>query len=156
MLTRSLSALAGVLAVAGTLAVASALATDEPTPPVQGNTRACVDNMRPLSRLRVGWQSDFRRGVLRGIAIDQGCGAAGAGKVKSVSVAIARKVGKRCQHLMRNGRLDRASACTSHIWLAAKGSKSWTFRARHQLPRGRYLVRTRAIDAAGNVETQVR
>lgn len=156
MFTRSLSALAGVLVVAGTLAVASALATDEPSPPVQGSTRACVDNMRPLSRLRVGWQSGFRRGVIRGIAIDQGCGAAGAGKVKRVDVAIARKVGERCQHLMRSGRLGRASACTSHIWLAAKGSKSWTFRARHKLPRGRYLVRTRAIDAAGNVEAQAR
>jgi hypothetical protein len=154
MFTRSLSVLAGVLVVAGTLAVASALATDEPTPPVQGTTRACVDNMRPLSRLRVGWQGGFRRGVIRGIAIDQGCGAAGAGKVKSVDVAISRRVGTRCQHLRRNGKLGRASSCTTHIWLRAKGSKAWSFRLRHQLPRGKYLVSTRAIDAAGNIETR--
>lgn len=154
MFTRSLSALACVLVVAGTLAVASALATDEPTPPVRGNTQACVDNMRPLSRLRVGWQSGFRRGVIRGVAIDQGCGAAGAGKVKSVSVAISRKVGNRCQPLMRSGNLGRASACTTHVWLRAKGSKTWSFRLRHQLPRGKYLISTRAIDAAGNIETR--
>jgi hypothetical protein len=154
MFTRSLFALAGMLLVAGTLAVASAMASDEPTPPVRGNARACVDNMRPLSRLSVGWKRSFRLGVLRGIAIDQGCGAAGAGTVKRVDVAIARKVGKRCQHLMRNGRLGRASAYTTHVWLAAKGSTAWSFRPRHQLPRGRYLIRTRAIDAAGNIETQ--
>jgi hypothetical protein len=154
MFMRSLCAVLGMLFVTGTLAVASAMATDEPTPPVQGTTRACVDNMRPLSRLSVHWQSDFRRGVLRGIAIDQGCGAAGAGKVRSVSVAIARKVGRRCQHLLRNGRLGRAGACAIHVWLRARGSSSWSFRLRHQLPRGKYLVRSRAVDAAGNFEAR--
>lgn len=154
MFTRSLSAVVGVLVVAGTLAVASAMATDEPAPPVQGSPRACVDNMRPLSRLGVGWQRGFRNGVLRGIAIDQGCGRGGAGKVKRVEVAVARKVGKHCEHLGRNGRLGRAGACTTHVWLAAKGSKNWNFRLRHQLPRGKYLVRTRAIDAAGNIEAR--
>ena len=154
MFTRSLSAVAGMLVVAGTLAVASATATDEPAPPTQGSAHACVDNMRPLSRLSVGWQRNFRNGTLRGIAIDQGCGAAGAGKVKRVSVAIARTVGKRCQHVLRNGRLGRASACTTHVWLAAKGTKTWSFRLRHQLPRGKYLVRTRAVDAEGNIETR--
>jgi hypothetical protein len=123
-------------------------------PEAQGNPiRACVDHVRPRSRLGVHWQRGFRRGVIRGIAIDQGCGAAGAGKVKRVSVAITRKVGKRCQSLKRNGHLGRATACRQ-VWLAAKGSKEWTFRLRHKLPRGTYVVGTRAVDSAGNVEVR--
>jgi hypothetical protein len=159
MFTRSISTLAGMLIVAGALAVAPAMATDDPAPSAQANTApsaqantlTCVDNQRPLSRLSVGWQRGFRKGVVRGIAIDQGCGVAGAGKVKLVSVSIARKVGKRCQHLMPNGRLGRAIACT-HVWLPAKGAKAWIFRLRHRLPRGTYIVSTRAVDSAGNVE----
>jgi hypothetical protein len=123
-------------------------------PGAQGNSpRACVDHVRPRSRLGVRWKQSFRRGVLRGIAIDQGCGAAGAGKVKRVSVAITRKVGKRCQPLKRNGRLGHATVCRQ-VWLRAKGSKKWTFRLRHQLPRGTYIVSTRAVDSAGNVESR--
>ena len=176
MFSRSFSALVGMLLVAGTLAVAPALATDEPAPPppphaqvppapaplapalaappgVHGKPRACVDHVRPLSRLGVRWQRGFRRGVIRGIAIDQGCGANGAGKVKRVSVAIARKVGKRCESLMRNGRLGRAITCRQ-VWLPAKGSNVWTLRVRHQLPRGTYIVSTRAVDSAGNMEAR--
>ena len=155
MSARSLSALAGALVAAGTLTVASAMATDEPAPPAQGKPQACVDRASPLSRLHVGWQRGFRNGVVRGMAIDQGCGAGGAGKLKRVDVAIARKVGKRCQHLTANGRLGRASAC-KHVWLPAKGTKIWTFRLRHRLPAGRYIVGTRAVDSAGNIESRSR
>jgi hypothetical protein len=161
MFTRSLCAVGGTLAVAATLAVGSASATDEPAPPkpapqATSAPRACVDNMRPLSRLGVGWQRGVRRGVIRGIAIDQGCGASGAGKLESVFVAVSRRVGKnRCQHLLRGGRLGRATAC-NHVWLKAKGTKIWSFRLPHNLPRGKYLVATRAVDAAGNIEARAR
>jgi hypothetical protein len=154
MFTRSLSVLVGTLAVSGALAATAAMATDEPAPPLHGTTRAaCVDNMRPLSRLSIDWKRGFRQGAIHGIAIDQGCGANGAGKVKAVSVAIARKVGKRCQHLTPSGRLGRATGCT-HVWLPTKGSSAWRFRLSHRLPRGTYIVSTRAIDSAGNVEAR--
>lgn len=153
MFTRSLSVLAGMLVVAWTLAAGSAMATDEPAPPSKGKPRACVDDMQPLSRLSVDWKHGFRQGAIHGIAIDQGCGAADAGKVKSVNVAIARKVGDRCQHLLPSGRLGHATGCR-HIWLPTMGSKVWRFRLRHRLPRGTYIVSTRAIDAAGNIEAR--
>jgi hypothetical protein len=155
MFTRSFSALAVALVAAATLAVASAMATDEPAPQSPAGPKACVDNMRPVSRLSANWRTSFRKGVVRGIAIDQGCGAAGAGSLKRVSVAIERKAGKRCQHLLRNGRLGSASAC-SHVWLPAKGKASWSFHLAHKLPRGKYLVSTRAVDSAGNVERRGR
>jgi hypothetical protein len=151
MLTRLLSIL-GVLAVAGLLTVASALATDEPAPPspAQGAPQACTDIMRPVSHLRANWRKGFRNGVVRGVASDRGCSSTGAGKVARVSVSIARKVGKRCQHLTRAGRLGKATDCAPR-WLATKGKKSWSFRFGHKLPRGKYIVRTRAVDSAGNV-----
>jgi hypothetical protein len=155
MFTRSLSALAVALVAAATLAVASAMATDEPAPQSPAGPKACVDNMRPVSRLSANWRTSFRKGVVRGIAIDQGCGAAGAGSLKRVSVAIERKAGKRCQHLLRNGHLGRASAC-SHVWLPANGKASWSLHLGHKLPRGKYMVSTRAVDSAGNVERRGR
>jgi hypothetical protein len=153
MFKRSLSALAVALVAAATLAVASAMATDEPAPQSPASAEACTDNMRPVSRLSAHWKTAFRPGVVRGIAIDQGCGAAGAGKLKRVSVAIERKAGKRCQHLLRNGRLGRAGAC-SHVWLPAKGKANWSLHLAHKLPRGKYVVSTRAVDSAGNVESR--
>jgi hypothetical protein len=155
MLTRSFSALAVALVAAATLAVASAMATDEPAPPSPTSAKPCVDNTRPVSRLSASWRTSFRKGVVRGIAIDQGCGAAGAGSLKRVSVAIERKAGKRCQHLLQNGRLGAASAC-SHVWLPAKGKATWSLRLRHKLPHGKYVVSTRAVDSAGNVESRSR
>jgi hypothetical protein len=153
MFTRSLSALAGMLVVAGALAAGSAMATDEPAPAPKGTPQSCVDNMRPLSRLSVDWKRGFRRGAIHGVAIDQGCGANGAGKVKGVSVAIVRKTGNRCQNLLPSGRLSKPTGCR-HIWLPTMGSKVWRFRLRHRLPRGTYIVSTRAIDAAGNTEAR--
>jgi hypothetical protein len=150
MLTRSFFVLVTTLVVAGSLAVASALATDEPAPK-PGDSQTCVDKMRPVSHLGMHWRRSFRSGAVRGIAIDQGCGPAGTGKLRRVDVAISRRVGRDCQHLLRNGRLGRATACKP-VWLRAKGKSHWTFRLRHKLPRGKYIVTTRAVDLAGNIE----
>jgi hypothetical protein len=152
MFTRSLSVLVTTLVAAG-LAVTSAMATDEPAPPSQTTAQACLDSTRPVSHLRVNWRKGFQNGVVRGVASDRGCGAAGAGQLKRVSVSIRRTSGKRCQHLLRNGRLGSATSCTPR-WLPAKGTKTWTFRISHKLPRGKYMVTTRAVDLAGNVEKQ--
>ncbi len=152
MFTRSLFVAATTVAAA-TMAAAPALATDEPAPPAtQPTPKACVDNVRPVSRLSGNLQASLRKGVIRGIAIDQGCGAAGAGKLRTVSVSISRRVGKRCQHLLANGRFSRAGSCATHVYLKAKGGKTWTFRLRHKLSAGKYVVSSRAVDSAGNVE----
>jgi hypothetical protein len=153
MFTRSLSVFATTLVAAGLLAVTSAMATDEPAPPSQPQAEACLDSMRPVSHLSTNWRRGFRNGVVRGVAVDRGCGTGGAGQLKLVSVSISRKVGKRCQHLMPNGRLGHATSCTPR-WLPAKGKKSWTFHLIHKLPRGKYIVATRAVDTAGNVESR--
>jgi hypothetical protein len=143
----------GVLFAALTICASAALATDEPAP--APSSKPCVDNMRPLSRLNATFKRDLHRGLLRGIAIDQGCGADGAGNLKVVRVAVSRKLGKRCQHLMANGRLSKIGSCR-HVWLPAKGKSAWTFKLRHRLPHGKYLVATSAVDASGNIEAQTK
>lgn len=152
MSKRFLSVL-GVVAAAATFAVAPASASDEPAPPPQPLTTpaVCVDKTAPVSRLKTGWQGGFKQGVLRGIAIDQGCGPAGTGKVAKVKVSIKRKVGDRCQHLLANGRLGAATKC-HNAWLSAKGTGRWSFHLKHRLPKGTYVVSTQAIDNAGNVQ----
>ena len=151
MFTRPLMAVVVTIVIAATVADAAATATDEPAPKPTPAPQTCVDTMRPVSRVSSNLRVTLRRGVIRGFAIDQGCGAAGAGKVKRVDVAISRKVGKRCQALRANRRLGRVGACR-HVWLHAKGTSRWSLRLGHKLPRGTYVVATRAIDSAGNRE----
>jgi hypothetical protein len=151
MFIRSLSAVAAAVATA-TIAAAPALATDEPAPPSKPGGTSCVDNMGPVSRVSGNARATLRHGVIHGIAIDQGCGAAGAGKVRSVSVSISRRVGTHCRHLLASGRFSRAGSCGMHVWLHASGGKTWTFRLRHKPAAGKYLIGSRAIDSAGNVE----
>jgi hypothetical protein len=155
MFRRSLFVVATAVA-ATTMAVAPAMATDEPAPPSQQGVKSCVDNKRPVSRLSRNVGSTLRRGVIHGIAIDQGCGPAGTGQVRSVSVSISRRVGKRCQHLFANGRFSRAGSCATQVWLRARGRKTWTFRVGHRLRAGKYMVSSRAVDSAGNIERHAR
>jgi hypothetical protein len=87
-----------------------------------------------------------RRGLrLSGKASDRGCAGVG-----SVSVAIARKVGKKCAFLRGNGRLGRRSSCRRPAFLSASGTSRWKLRVKAKLPRGRYLALVRATDGAGN------
>jgi hypothetical protein len=40
--------------------------------------------------------------------------------------------------------------------VSARGTAKWTLRPARHLPRGTYVVRSRAIDAAGNIERKRR
>jgi hypothetical protein len=40
------------------------------------------------------------------------------------------------------------------VFLRAKGTATWSVRFKHKLPRGRYAIRARARDAAGNVQAR--
>src|SRR3954453_12403675 len=91
---------------------------------VLGQKAACHDTIAPVTTIGKG--SRFRRsGIsLRGTARDKGCGKNGAGKVVRVSLAISRRVGKRCQWLQPNGKLGRTSSCTHKTYVHAKGTSS--------------------------------
>ena len=117
----------------------------------------CIDRARPRSRVRSARVSR-RLLTVRGTARDRGCRGGGAparpvpGIVARVRVAVARQVGRRCSFVRRTGRLGKRRACRRPVWLAARGRTRWALRMRARLPRGRYLVRSRAVDGRGNRE----
>ena len=121
-----------------------AAATDNPPPGVKPG--ACVDHVKPTSGFTAkAARRAARKRLLRGTAGDTGCG------LNSVSIAVARKKGSKCRPLKRNKRLARLMRCSKHRWLPVRGTTHWSFRLPKRLPRGRYVIQTRAIDFAGNV-----
>jgi hypothetical protein len=144
MSTRSFPVLAAVLAAAA-LTAAPAGATDNPAPGAPPG--ACRDQTAPTSSYtRKAARSAGRKRVLRGVARDVGCG------VDRVTIAVTRKQGRRCRNLTAKGRLGAKTKCAHHRWLAVKGTTRWSFRIPRRLHKGTYLVRTRAVDFAGNVQ----
>jgi len=88
-----------------------------------------------------------RKGLrLRGTANGLRC------PVTKVRVAVGRKIGKRCRYLQPNGRFGKKGRCTQTSYLTTKGTKRWSITKRVRLPKGSYLVWSRAIDSAGNIE----
>jgi hypothetical protein len=88
------------------------------------------------------------RGTARG-------GSGGAGKrllaLRGVEVAVQR-VGRGCKSLASaSGRLRKAgsgSSC-SRVWLRARGKSNWRLTLRRALPKGRYVIYTRAVIGSG-------
>lgn len=100
----------------------------------------------PLSRFARTTKLTRRSVRVRGTARDRGCG------ITKVDVAIGRKVGKRCRWLKANGRFSAARSCLRVGYVRARGTKSFRYDRRLRLPRGSYLLWSRATDARGNVE----
>jgi hypothetical protein len=147
MLTRPVTALTVCLATA-TFTASPAVAQSPTDRPVPGALPgACVEHLTPTSYLGVrAARRASRRHVLRGTASDRGCG------VDRVELSVARKLARGCRLLSRRHRLGRRSSCARRIWLVAKGTTRWSFRLPKRLHPGRYVVRLRAIDFAGNVQ----
>jgi hypothetical protein len=148
---RSLLPLAAVIAatILPTGAAHAQTPTDHPVPgAVPG---ACVDRAQPSSGLtRRAARRAARRRVIRGTARDVGCG------VDRVTIAIARKHRGRCQLLTTRRHLTHRTSCARHRWLPVRGTTRWSFRLPRHLPRGVYVIRTRAIDFAGNAQSPSR
>jgi hypothetical protein len=145
MSTRSLMP---VVLVAGTLIAAGPAAaqspTDNPAPGVQPG--ACTDSYKPTSTIaKRALRRAARSRVVRGVSADQGCG------VDRVLVSIARKGDGKCR-LVRGKRLARKTSCSHRHWMAVNGTTSWSYRLAKRLPAGKYIVRTRTRDFAGNVQ----
>jgi hypothetical protein len=109
----------------------------------------CRDVRRPTTRIAAVRLT--RRGLtLRGTAADKAC-AGRAGRVARVADAVARRGGRRCAHLVANGRFTRPRSCTSRAFRPATGTARFSYRVRARLPRGRYLITVEAADRAGNL-----
>ena len=123
---------------------------------VNGVKASCRDTTAPVSTL--SRRSRFtRRGItLRGVSTDRGCGPGGKGQVAQVSLAISRRVGKRCQWLQPKGGFSRTRSCRRETYVPARGTAHWRYRLKAKLRKGVYAVVPRAIDAVGNRERPVR
>jgi hypothetical protein len=59
--------------------------------------------------------------------------------------------------LRSNGRFKRVKArrgrCSKPPFLRAKGTTSWSFKLKHRLPKGSYVLFSRAVDTTGKRET---
>jgi hypothetical protein len=119
-------------------------------PPVR-----CVDRLAPQSRfIRHGVRATRRHTIsVRGTARDLGCSR----RVARVTVAIARRAGGGgCRYVQASGRLGPRGKCRRATYVSARGTSRWAFTPSRRLPAGTYVVRSRAIDAAGNVERKQR
>jgi hypothetical protein len=126
----------------------------------------CVDRTAPVSRF-TGRTAVVRRAgrrlTVRGTSSDRGCGAKRRGRVRRVSIAVARRTGSTCRYLHADGRFAaRPTGCARPTYLATRGFRTaaftgtWSFTTKHPLPRGRYDVWIRATDTRGNVEPRQR
>jgi hypothetical protein len=63
---------------------------------------------------------------------------------------------RRCRTLTLQGGLRLTEpdgvTCRTRPFLPAKGKTRWTFRLKRRLPRGRYVIYSRAVDSAGHAE----
>lgn len=116
----------------------------KPEPP---QAASCTDATAPTARVRRARIS--RRGItISGIAEDRAC--AEAGTVRRVSVAVARRRGSRCAHLVGRRGFTKPKSCRAAAFRPAKGTARFTFKLKTKLRPGRYLVTVRAADQAGN------
>jgi hypothetical protein len=113
----------------------------------------CADRTAPVSKFarKRAVKASRRRLLLTGTASDRGCRANGAGRVKRVRVAVARRAGKRCRFLQGREGFSKSRSCTKRIYVTAKGTSRWRYTFRGRLAAGRYHAYVRASDSAGNV-----
>ena len=119
--------------------------------PAAGTAKSsgCVDASTPHSQFRIVGRAGLS---LRGSATDTGCLGRSA-PVSRVEVAVARRSGGGCSYLDARGRFGAPASCSvPRSFLPARGTRSWRFSRR--LRAGSYVVFSRAIDRAGNVEYQ--
>ncbi len=127
----------------------------------------CHDRKPPhstISRGSVSGATHDRRPAFKGTSNDGGCRGnsklrSRAGRVKRVQLSIWREAGRRCEFLTASGGLTARRSCSKRIWLTAtlhrtlgRSKVRWSFQPRKPMPTGRYRLRVRGIDSAGNRE----
>jgi hypothetical protein len=100
----------------------------------------------PVSRFTKGSRLSTAGLRLKGVARGRGC------KIKRVRVAVGRKVGRLCRFLQPSGRFGAKRSCLRTQYISAKGRTKWRLNRKVRLPRGKYLVWSRAIDSRGVIE----
>lgn len=121
---------------------APAAPVEPPKPTVDAAPTSRISGLARSMRAR-----SFRR--LSGTAADDVA-------IAEVHVAITRARGSRCYSLNTRGRwtrsIRRSGRCIPRVFLLAEGAERWSLRIRRPLPRGAYVVHSRAVDNAEQAE----
>jgi dienelactone hydrolase len=122
-----------------------------PLPPVTAQPHGCI--AMPSSKITRKRTHASRHGItVAGTASEHRCPSAPAAKRRKqrlahVYVMIYRAAAHgRCRFVQRNGALSRARSCQRPIEFLARGTTHWSFRLDAPLARGRYTVRSEAVD----------
>lgn len=120
-------------------------------PPASGSAAAGVggDDVAPGSRITSPRLSSLRRSVrvIRGVA------GPDRSDVKSVQVAVARRVGTQCRFRARSGGLTAPRSCSRLLFVKARSvGGNWMLPVGRGLAPGAWRVWSRATDGAGNRE----
>ena len=92
---------------------------------------------------------DVRHGVIKGMVRD-------ASKIRRVQIALARKSGSKCRWWSKRAkRVGKRASCGRPRWITARLTKSgsgyrWSVKLHHRLAAGKWRLKLRASDAAGN------
>jgi hypothetical protein len=116
----------------------------------------CIDVTPPTSRARA--RATRTRIVVAGPARDRACGASSQATLEAVEVSVQQRVGDRCRALSRGGRLRSPTSCDRRVWLRARlddDRRRYVLRRQVDLPAGRYVVISRAVDRRGNREERL-
>src|SRR4051794_6467014 len=106
----------------------------------------CRDRRAPFTKLKRSAVKVSRKRVsVHGAARDRGCAG-----LRAVLVSIARPQKGGCRFVQANGRLSRRRGCSRWLELRARGTRFWKLGLKAPLPRGRYVVRARAVDKLGH------
>ncbi len=118
-----------------------------------GGSPACRDRTAPVTKPSRTRSTVTRRGfAISGIASDQGCGSAGAGRLTQVTASVALRKGGRCSFLRQNGTFGPFAGCARAPYLAATGTSRWSLMRKVALKPGLYTVVARSVDSVGNFE----
>jgi X-Pro dipeptidyl-peptidase (S15 family) len=120
-------------------------------PPHRAGGGGCTAH--PSSRIDRHRLRATRHGlIVSGTAIEKPCAQASAAgrrreRVRAVYITVYRSLGHgRCRFLLRSGHLSAVRSCASPIVFRARGTGHWKLRLKQRLPRGRYFVRSDAVD----------
>jgi hypothetical protein len=114
--------------------------------------KGCLDTAAPTAAIA---SLKATRGALAlaGTASDKAAGCKASG-VASVQVTVTKAAaGGKCRFVVTSGTLTKPIACSTGFALVAKGKTAWKLAAARKLPKGRYRVTVKALDAAGNATT---
>jgi hypothetical protein len=176
MSQRILPMLGALLALA-IMAVGPSLAMAHPGPAATAAGGAGANNWNDYNSPYSGWGGDWwdhdhrgnywngwgdGNGYFDGSSCDGCSGSSSASSAQAttesgvarVMVAVKRLRRSGCQNVYSTGRLSHRRSCSRTHWMPATGTSAWRFDFPRDLPHGRYELRRRAVDNAGNREAQ--